>query len=51
MTYLVSTAKGKDSFYLVTIQSKKDKYKSNENNFKTWAKSLKFDLNNDEQSN
>ena len=44
VTYLVTTAKGKDSFYLVTMQSKKENYKDNENNFKTWAKSLKFDI-------
>ncbi|MBR2371239.1 MAG: hypothetical protein IKA90_00015 [Clostridia bacterium] len=46
LTYFVTTAKGTDSFYLVTMQSKKADYKNYEENFKTWAKSLKFDLKN-----
>ena len=46
MTYFITTAKGKDSFYLVTIQSKKEQFKDYEENFKTWAKSLKFDIQN-----
>ena len=46
LTYFVTTAKGSDSFYLVTMQSKKADYKNYEENFKTWAKSLKFDLKN-----
>lgn len=44
LTYFVTTAKGSDSFYLVTIQSKKADFKTYEENFKTWAKSLKYDL-------
>ena len=47
LTYFVSTAKGTDSFYLVTMQSKKDDYKTHEENFKTGAKSLKFDVKNE----
>ena len=46
LTYFVTTAKGTDSFYLVTMQSEKADYKNYEENFKTWAKSLKFDLKN-----
>ena len=46
LTYFVTTAKGTDSFYLVTMQSKKADYKTHEENFKTWAKSLKFDVKN-----
>ena len=44
LTYFVTTAKGTDSFYLVTMQTKKADFKTHEENFKTWAKSLKFDL-------
>ena len=47
LTYFVTTAKGKDSFYLVTMQSKKADFKTYEENFKTWAKSLKFDIKNE----
>lgn len=47
LTYFVTTAKGTDSFYLVTMQSKKADYKTHEENFKTWAKSLKFDVKNE----
>lgn len=42
-SYMATTIKGSDSFYLVTFQTKKDDYSTYKKNFEEWAKSVKVD--------
>lgn len=42
-SYLAATAKGKDSFYLITFQARPDDYKNYQSVFREWAKSVRVD--------
>ena len=42
-TYMATTVKGNDSFYLITFQTKKTDYSTYKTNFEEWAKSVKVD--------
>ena len=43
-TYTAMTLKGKDAFYLITFQVKKDDYDSRKGDVESWMKSVKVDV-------